>query len=55
VIIDEAHCVSQWGYEFRFRYLEMKLKEIFNGVQIVAFTATASKFFKENTMKILKM
>ncbi|RLA78960.1 MAG: DNA helicase RecQ [Epsilonproteobacteria bacterium] len=43
-VIDEAHCVSEWGHEFRADYRNLsKLKQIFPDVSIAAFTATATK------------
>ena len=54
IIVDEAHCVSNWGHEFRESYLELiTLKKRLSNVQIVAFTATATPLVQLDIIRIL--
>jgi ATP-dependent DNA helicase RecQ len=54
--IDEAHCISEWGHDFRPEY--RNLKEIFkriNDITIIGLTATATEKVQEDIMKTLGM
>lgn len=54
--IDEAHCVSEWGHDFRPDYLSLsRLRERFPNVVISAFTATATKKVQEDIISHLKL
>jgi ATP-dependent DNA helicase RecQ len=52
--IDEAHCISQWGHEFRPAYRRLRLlREHFPGVPIRAFTATATEAVRRDIVTSL--
>ncbi|WP_136668736.1 ATP-dependent DNA helicase RecQ [Flavobacterium sp. H122] len=54
VAIDEAHCVSQWGHDFRPSYLKIaKLKEIFIKVPFIALTASATPEVQQDIVALL--
>jgi RecQ family ATP-dependent DNA helicase len=55
-VIDEAHCVSNWGHDFRPSYLELSvLKEYYPCTPIWAYTATATDVVRKDIMFQLKM
>ena len=57
VCVDEAHCVSQWGQDFRPHYLHIRefLKEMPQRPIVSAFTATATTQVKEDILQLLDM
>lgn len=55
VAIDEAHCIAQWGYDFRPSYLKIAALREYTNVAFLALTATATPYAKEEIISQLKM
>lgn len=56
IAIDEAHCISEWGHDFRKDYRNLKhLKTIFPNKPIIALTATATTKVKDDILKQLNL
>ncbi|MBB6610791.1 RecQ family ATP-dependent DNA helicase [Pontibacter sp. Tf4] len=52
--VDEAHCISQWGYDFRPPYLQLAaLRELLPGVPVLALTATATEQVRQDIQEKL--
>ena len=57
VAIDEAHCISEWGHDFRpeYRKIRSMIKEIGQEIGIIALTATATPKVRQDIIKTLRM
>ena len=56
IAVDEAHCISQWGYDFRPPYLQIaEIRENFPEVPILALTASATPEVKEDIIEKLEL
>ena len=54
IAVDEAHCISQWGYDFRPPYLQLaKLREALPTIPVIALTATATAQVKQDIQEKL--
>ena len=54
--MDEAHCISHWGHDFRPEYRQMsRIKEIFPKASLHAYTATATESVRKDICKQLNM
>ncbi len=56
VAVDEAHCISQWGYDFRPSYLRIaELRELVPGVPFMALTASATRRVQEDIVDKIRL
>ena len=56
IAIDEAHCISEWGHDFRPSYLKLNLlRELFPEINIIALTATATNRVRKDIATYLEL
>lgn len=56
IAIDEAHCISEWGHDFRPAYHKIaRIKQVFPSVPILALTATATQLIKQEIIQKLQL
>lgn len=56
VVVDEAHCISQWGYDFRPSYLNIvEIKKYINAVPFIALTASATSIVRDDIIEQLQL
>lgn len=56
IVVDEAHCISQWGYDFRPSYLNIRsLRKLFPKISVLALTATATPHVEADILQQLEM
>lgn len=56
IAVDEAHCLSSWGHDFRYAYRSLGiLKELMPNVPILAVTATATPQVEADITKVLQL